>query len=90
MTKKSNQENLQNIVFRMTPTEIERLDRLASKIGLNRSQFLRNLVMEGVEETEVFEKVGLIRAAITVRDIYRWMAMKGAQGLSDEIDKDDK
>ena len=82
-------ENLQNIVFRMTPSEIDRLDRLAEKIGLTRSQFLRNLVMEGLEETEAFERVGLVRAAITVRDIYRWMADKGVKGMSDVFDKDD-
>jgi len=82
-------ENLQNIVFRMTPSEIDRLDRLADKIGLTRSQFLRNLVLQGLEETEVFEKAGLVRAAITVRDIYRWMADKGVKGLSDELEKVD-
>jgi len=80
-------ENLQNVVFRMTPSEIARLDRLAEKLDFNRSQFLRNLVITGLEEGEAFEKVGLIRAAITVRDIYRWMANKGTQGLIDELDK---
>jgi len=81
-------ENLQNVVFRMTPSEIERLDRLADKLGHTRSHFLRNLVVTGLEEAEMFERVGIVRAAITVRDIYRWMADKGVKGLSEELDKD--
>lgn len=90
MPKKKDQENLQNVVFRMTPSEIERLDRMAEKIGRTRSQFLRNLIVVGLEETEMFEKFGLVRAAITVRDICGWMSMKVSQGISEDFDKEKK
>lgn len=89
MAKKSDQENLQNVVFRMTPSEIERLDQVAEKAGLTRSQFLRNLIIVGLEETELFEKFGLVRAAITVRDICGWMSMKVSQGIAKELDAQD-
>jgi len=88
MTQKKDKENLQNVVFRMTPSEIERLDRMAEKIGRTRSQFLRNLIIVGLEETETFEKFGLVRAVITVRDICGWMSMKVSQGISTEMDKE--
>ncbi|OGR32566.1 MAG: hypothetical protein A2005_12510 [Desulfuromonadales bacterium GWC2_61_20] len=78
MTDKA-QENLQIVNFRLTPAEIARLDRLASRFGITRSQYLRNIVMIDIEETETFEKFGIVRAAITVRDIAEWMAQKSRQ-----------
>ena len=84
MNKKIEQEVQQNVVFRMTPTEIERLDRLADKLGITRSQFIRNLIVVGLEETETFEKFGLVRATITVRDICSWMSMKVSQKIIEE------
>jgi predicted DNA-binding protein len=90
MTRKKEQENLQNVVFRMTPSEIGRLDRLAEKISRTRSQLLRNLIIVGLEETELFEKFGMVRAVITVRDICSWMSMKVSKGISEEIDKEEK
>lgn len=85
MSKKDEQENLQNVVFRMTPSEIARIDRIAEKAGLTRSQFLRNLIVVGLEETELFERFGLVRATLTVRDICSWMSMKVSQVVSEEM-----
>ena len=90
MARKKQDELLQNVVFRMTPSEIERLDRIADKAGLTRSRFLRNLILVGLEETEMFEKFGLVRATITVRDICSWMSNKVAQSLSGEMDTVEK
>ena len=84
MNKKIEQEVQQNVVFRMTPTEIERLDRLADKLGITRSQFIRNLIVVGLEETETFEKFGLVRATITVRDICSWMGMQVSRKIIEE------
>lgn len=38
----------------------ERLDRIASKIGISRSQLIRNLVEVGIEEVEAMDALGLI------------------------------
>ena len=90
MARKKQDETLQNVVFRMTPSEIDRLDRLADKAGLTRSRFLRNLIIVGLEETEMFEKFGLVRATLTVRDICSWMSNKVTQAVNGEMDTTDK
>ena len=78
MTKKSG--NLQNVVFRLSPEEIDRLDYYAARYGKTRSDYLRTLIILGIEEDEVFEKIGLIRAGITVREIIGWMGNKARKG----------
>lgn len=87
MATKKEQETLQNVVFRMTPSEIERLDLMAEKYGVTRSQFLRNLIMVGLEESEMFNKFGLVRAAITVRDICGWMSSQVSRTLAKDIEE---
>lgn len=86
MTSKQSQDNLQNITFRMTPDELVRLDRLADKFGLSRSNFLRNLIVAGLDECEAFERMGIMRAALTVRDIVEWMGDK-SKAVSEDIEK---
>lgn len=70
---KQTQDSLHNINFRITADELARLDRLADKYGISRSQYLRNIVVLSIEEDETFEKFGIVRAAITVRDILYWI-----------------
>jgi len=86
MTKKK--ENLEPVQFRMSPDEIERLDRMAERLGHTRSHFLRNLVVVGLEETEMLERFGIVRASITVRDICSWMSHKVSKTISEELDQD--
>lgn len=89
MPKKKKSENLQIVNFRMTPEEIERMDRLADKLGKTRSQYLRSSILLGIEEDEAFEKVGLLRAALTVKKIYDWMGST-AKSFSEDIDNKSK
>lgn len=86
MSKNIDSEVMQNVVFRMTPSEIERLDKMAENVQSTRSQFIRQLIMVGLEETETFQKFGLIRAAITVRDICGWMSHRVSQVISKDMD----
>ena len=90
MARKKQDETLQNIVFRLTPSEIERLDRLAKKADLTRSQFLRNLITVGLEEVEMLEKFGIIRTSLTIRDICSWMSNKVTQAVNGEMDTTEK
>lgn len=72
--------------FRLSDDELARVDRLAAKGGITRAQFMRNLVVTGVEEVEMMESVGLVRAALTLRDVIGWMgdkAKKAAEDLQD-------
>ena len=87
MTDKQTQDNLQLVNFRMTSDEIARLDRMALECGVTRSQMLRNLVTTDMDEYALLKKVGIMRAAITIRDILGWMADK-AKHASQDIDKD--
>jgi hypothetical protein len=90
MARKKTDETLQNVVFRLTPSEIDRLDRLAEKADLTRSQFLRNIITVGLEEVELLEKFGIMRTSLTIRDICSWMSNKVTQGINGEMDTTDK
>ena len=79
MSKLRPDPTLQNVNFRISDDELSRLDRLATRAGLTRSQFIRNLIITGLEEVEAWEKVGLVPVALTVRDIANWMAEKSRQ-----------
>jgi len=83
MTEKQTQDQI--LTFRMTPDEVARLDRIAAKYGISRSRYIRNVVHMSVDEDESFEKFGIIRAAITVRDILGWMNDK-----MKKVSEDDK
>lgn len=83
MSEKQTQDHM--VTFRMTAAELARLDRLANRFGVSRSQYLRNIVLLDIEETETFEKFGMIRAAITVRDVLDWMDAKKKK-VSEELE----
>ena len=89
MTEKQTQDNLQLVNFRATADEIARLDQMAQECGHTRSQMIRNLVAGGMEEYALFKKLGIMRAAITIRDILGWMADKSKRAAED-IDTDRK
>lgn len=76
MTKKPSETPTTVVNFRLSDEELAKVDRLAAKGGLTRSQFLRNLIVAGVEEVEMLESVGLVRAVITIRDVIGWMGDK--------------
>lgn len=46
----------------LDPEFVEKLDKLANKLGLTRSQLMRNLLINGYEETVVLDKLGLVAA----------------------------
>ncbi len=39
---------------------IERIDKLAGKFELNRSQILRNFILMGLEDAEILNKTGVL------------------------------
>ena len=85
MTEKTaGQEQILN--FRMTTEETARLDRIAGQCGLTRSQLLRNLVEVGMDEFELFQRIGITRTALTVRDVLGWMTDK-VKSVAEDIDK---
>jgi len=87
MTNKTAQDKEQVVTFRLTTDELARLDRLADKAGVSRSQFVRNLIDVGMDEFETLQKLGIIRTALTVRDMLQWMSDK-VKSAPEHIDKD--
>lgn len=87
---KLNPETLQTVNFRISEDELATVDRLALKAGITRSQFLRNLVTVGLEEATTFEKFGILRASITIRDILDWMKNKveAEEGTPQDAEKE--
>jgi len=41
--------------------DFARLDRIAEKAGIKRSDLMRNLILVGLEEVETFDALGLVR-----------------------------
>ena len=87
MTEKQTQDNLQLVNFRATAEEIARLDQIALEVGKTRSQMIRDLLSVSMDEYALFKKLGIMRAAITIRDVLGWMADKSKRSAED-IDKD--
>ena len=48
---------------------IERIDKVAEKLELNRSQVLRNFVLMGLEDAEVLNKTGVFTVMKISREI---------------------
>ena len=47
----------------------ERLDRVAKKAGLSRNQMIVNLLTISLDEAEAMQAVGLLQAAVWVREL---------------------
>ncbi|HNZ32258.1 MAG TPA: ribbon-helix-helix domain-containing protein [Smithellaceae bacterium] len=48
---------------------VDRIDKLAKKLGHNRSQMMRNLLLQGLEDGEMIDKTGLFSAVIFSKNI---------------------
>lgn len=62
-------ESLHMVNFRMTQAEIDRLDKIATYCGLSRSQLIYNMVNSGMEEFDVFKKIGVMATLRTAKDV---------------------
>jgi metal-responsive CopG/Arc/MetJ family transcriptional regulator len=63
---------------------VARIDRLAEKLDLNRSQIMRNMLLIGLDEAEVIDKAGIFSAVIFSRDLlkkFKEAALKGKISL---------
>jgi hypothetical protein len=48
---------------------INRIDKLAEKLGHNRSQMMRNLLLQGLTDGEMIDKTGIFSAVIFSKNI---------------------
>ena len=47
------------IKISLTQEEMERIEKIAQKIGITKSRLARNLVLAGLEDAELLNKLGL-------------------------------
>jgi predicted DNA-binding protein len=48
---------------------IARIDKLAKKLGHNRSQMMRNIIFSGLEDAEMIDKTGMFSAILFSKNI---------------------
>jgi predicted transcriptional regulator len=46
----------------LDPEFVEKVDKMADRLGLSRSQIMRNLMMSGYEDAELLDRFGLFSA----------------------------
>jgi len=51
------------LTIRLTTKEMERIEKMAKKIGLTKTQTARNLILVGLEDAEFYNKLGLFDMA---------------------------
>ena len=51
------------------PEILEEIDKLAKKAKLTRSHFMRNLILNGLEDARLLEKTGLLGILASGRDV---------------------
>ena len=57
------------IKISLTQEEMERIERIAKKVGKTKSHLARNLVLIALEDAELFEKFGLFEIAKLIEKI---------------------
>ena len=54
---------------RFSKEEMERIEKIAKKLNLPKSRIVRNLVLTGLEDAELFEKLGLLTVAQKIKEL---------------------
>lgn len=58
------------IPITLSESELELIDRYAAEADLSRNQFIRNLIYVGIEEVEIFKRIG----AFQINDACVWLS----------------
>ena len=57
------------IKISLTEEEMERIEKIAKKIGITKSRLARNLVIASLEDIEILEKLGFIEIVKLLKKI---------------------
>jgi hypothetical protein len=82
MTRVKKQYNVQ-----LEDDVVARIDRIAEKLDLSRSQMMRNMLLIGIDDAEAVDKTGLFSAVMFSRDLIRKFkesVLKGRISLDDD------
>lgn len=61
-------EKIVQLTCYMEESAVKKIDTLAKKLGRSRSQFVRNLVLVGLEDASVLNALGVLRLAKVISD----------------------
>lgn len=53
----------------LDPEFVAKIDRLADKLGISRSQLMGNLLQTAYEEAETLDRLGVLTATRAIRDL---------------------
>ncbi len=67
--KKKPEEKAIKVTIAVPPEILKKIDRIATKARISRSQLIANLVDAGLEDALLCEKIGLVALVGTYRDI---------------------
>ncbi|MBN2254624.1 MAG: ribbon-helix-helix protein, CopG family [Deltaproteobacteria bacterium] len=87
MVRPKKDEAKKQYTVMLEPSTVEEIDKLAEKIGITRSQLMRNLIITGIEDTKMLDKLGIIGTVKIARDLYEKIVIGISKG---KIRLDDK
>jgi len=69
----------------LTQSEVDEIDAMASKLDLSRSQFMRNLLLMGLDDAKILNNIGIISAVSGSRSLFRKVRDKVIKSGEDSI-----
>lgn len=64
----------------LEPKMVDEIDRIAEKVGISRSQLMKNMIEVGLESVKVYEALGVISAVGYGRKIIDWFKKSKEEG----------
>jgi predicted DNA-binding protein len=67
--KKMEEKRKYEVRVRLTKEEMERIEKVANKLGIPKARLIRNLTLAGLEDAELLEKLGFFEAIKLIEKI---------------------
>jgi len=80
MGRPKKEKKLEQINVMLERSDIEKIERLAKKIGITRGQLMRNLVKNGLDEALLLDKIGFLGVVISGMEAIRKLRKKLDRG----------
>jgi len=71
------------IRVRLTKEEMERIEKVAKKLNMPKARLIRNLTLIGLEDAELYEKLGFFEIAKLIKKL-KEKALKSNENLSNK------
>jgi len=81
-------KNMEQYTVQLDPEFVKKLDKMANKYGLHRSQLMRNFLESAYEDAAVLDKMGIIPLVKGAKDAFRkFMEKMASKKEETEIEK---